>query len=183
MEKVQGATSSGDLIYEQCQSADKAVAFCRHCAQYICDYCKESHRRLKVFSGHTVVSIEELRRNTEKNLPIVQPEPMRCKEQQERLKIYCFTCNQLICRDRGRDCVLKDHKDHDFDFTSKCAPQIKQALWEKLGPLQSTQAHIQDAWKHLGQSGNEITARDTHLEKVINGSFDGDDRGFGATSP
>ena len=33
MEKVQGATSSGDLICEQCHS-DKAVAFCRHCAQY-----------------------------------------------------------------------------------------------------------------------------------------------------
>ena len=170
MEKVQEATSSGDLICEQCQSADKAVAFCRHCAQYICDYCKESHRKLKVFSGHTVVSIEELRRNTEENLPVVQSEPMRCKEHQEQLKIYCFTCDQLICR----DCVLKDHnlKDHNFEFSSKCAPQIKQALREKLGPLQSTLAHIQDARKQLEQSGNEITAQGTHLEKVINGSFD-----------
>ena len=175
MEKVvQGATSSGDLdlICEQCcQSADKAIAFCRHCAQYICDYCKESHLRLKVFSGHTVVSIEELRRNAEENLPIVQPsEPMRCKEHQEQLKIYCFTCNQLICR----DCTVIDHnlKDHNIQFTSKCAPQIKQALQEKLGPLQNTQAHIQDARKQLERSGNEITAQGTHLEKVINGSFD-----------
>ena len=167
MEKVQGATSSGDLICEQCRS-DKAVAFCRHCAQYICDFCREGHRKMKVFSGHTVVSIEELRRNAEENLPIVQPEPMRCKQHQKRLKIYCFACNQLICR----DCVLKAHKDHEFEFTSECAPQIKQALQEKLGPLQSTQAHIQDARKQLEQSGNEITAQGKHLEKVINGSFD-----------
>ena len=167
MEKVQGATSSGDLICEQCRS-DKAVAFCRHCAQYICDHCRKSHRRMKMLSGHTVVSIEELRRNAEENLPIVQPEPMRCKEHQEQLKIYCFTCNQLICR----DCTILDHKDHHFQFVSKCAPQIKQALQEKLGPLQSTQAHIQDARKQLEQSGNEITAQGTHLEKVINGSFD-----------
>ena len=167
MEKVQGATSSGDTICEQCHS-DKAVAFCRHCTQYICDHCRESHRRMKMLSGHTVVSIEELRRNAEENLPIVQPKPMRCKEHQEQLKIYCFTCNQLICR----DCVLKVHKDHEFEFTSACAPQIKQALQEKLGPLQSTQAHIQDARKQLEQSGNEITAQGTHLEKVINGSFD-----------
>ena len=167
MEKVQGATSSGDLICEQCRS-DKAVAFCRHCAHFICDHCRESHRRMKAFSGHTVVSIEELRRNAEENLPIVQPEPMRCKQHQEQLKIYCFTCNQLICR----DCVLIEHKDHKIEFTSACAPQIKQALQEKLGPLQSTQAHIQDARKQLEQSGNEITAQGTHLEKVINGSFD-----------
>ena len=167
MEKVQGATSSGDLICEQCRS-DKAVAFCRHCAQFICDFCREGHRRMKMLSGHTVVSIEELRRNAEENLPIVQPEPMRCKQHQEQLKIYCFTCNQLICR----DCTILDHKDHHFQFVSKCTPQIKQALQEKLGPLQSTQAHIQDARKQLEQSGNEITAQGTHLEKVINGSFD-----------
>ena len=167
MEKVQGATSSGDLICEQCRS-DKAVAFCRHCAHFICDHCRESHRRMKMLSGHTVVSIEELRRNAEENLPIVQPEPMRCKQHQEQLKIYCFACNQLICR----DCVLIEHKDHKIEFTSACAPQIKQALQEKLGPLQSTQAHIQDARKHLEQSGNEITAQGTHLEKVINASFD-----------
>ena len=167
MEKVHGATSSGDLICEQCQ-LDKAVAFCRHCAQYICEYCKGSHRRMKVFSGHTVVSIEELRRNAEENLPIIQPEPMRCKEHQKRLKIYCFKCNQLICR----DCVVIDHKGHDIQFTSKCAPQIKQALQEKLGPLQSTQAHIHDARKQLEQCGKEIIAQGTHLEKVINGSFD-----------
>ena len=167
MEKVQGATSSGDLICEQCRS-DKAVSFCRHCAQYICDHCRESHRRMKMLSGHTVVSFEELRRNAEENLPIVQPEPMRCKEHQEQLKIYCFTCNQLICR----DCTILDHKDHHFQFVSKCAPQIMQALQEKLGPLQSTQAHIQDARKQLEQSGNKITAQGTNLEKVINGSFD-----------
>ena len=167
MEKVQGATSSGDLICEQCRS-DKAVAFCRHCVQFICDFCREGHRRMKMLSGHTVASIEELRRNAEENLPIVQPEPMRCKEHQEQLKIYCFACNQLICR----DCTILDHKDHHFQFVSKCVPQIKQALQEKLGPLQSTQAHIQGARKQLEQSGNEITAQGTHLEKVINGSFD-----------
>ena len=166
MEEV--ATSSGDLICEQCQ--DKAVAFCRHCARYICDHCRESHRRMKMLSSHTVVSIEELRRNAEENFPIVEPEPMKCKEHQKRLEIYCFTCNQLICRDC--DSVLMDHKDHKIEFISKCASQIKQALQEKLGPLQNTQVRIQDAMKQLEQSGNEITAQGTHLEKVIKGSFD-----------
>ena len=168
MEKVQGATSSGDLVCEQCQSADKAVAFCRHCAQFICDFCREGHRRIKAFSGHTVVSIEELRRNAEENLPIVQPEPMKCKEHQEQLKIYCFTCSQLICR----DCTVIDHKDHQVQFVSKCAPEIKLGLHKKLSPLQNAQAHIQDAREKLRQKGNEITAQGTHLEKVINGSFD-----------
>ena len=41
-----------------------------------------------------------------------------------------------------------------------------------LGPLQNAQAHIQDAREKLRQKGNKITAQGTHLEKVINGSFD-----------
>ena len=167
MEKVQGTASSVGIVCEQCQT-DKAVAFCRHCAHFICDFCKEGHRRMKAFSGHTVVSIEELRRNAEENLPIVQPEPMRCREHQEQLKIYCFMCNELICR----DCTILDHKDHHFQFVSKCVVQIKQEVQKKLGPLLDAQAHIQDARKQLEQSRNEITAQGTHIEKVINGSFD-----------
>ena len=93
---------------------------------------------------------------------------MKCKEHQEQLKIYCFTCSQLVCL----GCIVKDHRDHEFEFVSKCAPEIKQGLHEKLGPLQNAQAHIQDAREKLRQKGNEITAQGTHLEKVINGSFD-----------
>ena len=42
----------------------------------------------------------------------------------------------------------------------------------ETGPLQNTQVRIQDARKQLEQSRNEINAQGTHLEKVINGSFD-----------
>ena len=167
MEKVQKVNSSGDLVCEQCHS-DEAVAFCRHCAHFICDHCRESHRRMKAFSDHTVVSIEQLRRNAKENLPIVQAEPMKCKEHQEQLKIFCFQCNQLICR----DCTILEHKDHHFQFVSKCVSHIKQDLQEKLNPLQNAQSRVQDARKHFEQTVNKITAQGTHLEKVITCSFD-----------
>ena len=167
MEKVQ-ASEHGDVICGQCQS-NNAVAFCQHCAQYICDFCRESHRRMKTFSGHNVVSMEELKRNTVENLPIiVQPEASWCREHQEQLlKIYCFQCNQLICR----DCTVIDHKDHRIQFVSKCAPEIKQDLQDRLGPLQSIKSEIQAARKHLEHSESDITAKKTYLRNEIDCSF------------
>ena len=124
---------------------------------------------MQTFSGHTVVSIEELRRNAEENLPIVQPEPMKCKEhQEESVTIYCFTCSQLVCL----GCIMIDHKDHKVQFVSKCAPNIKATLQEKLAPLQNAQVEIEEAKKQLGQNENEIIAQEAHLLNVINKSFD-----------
>ena len=97
-------------------------------------------------SGHT---IEELRRNTDENLPIVQPEPMRCKEHQEQLKIYCFTCNQLICRDG----VLKVHKDHEFESISfQCAPTHKYYVCDQVN--HRIQVFDQDL-KHVSSFGRQ----------------------------
>ena len=167
MEKAQGATASG-LVCDQCQSAEQVVAFCRNCAHYICDYCREGHRRMKVFSGHTVVSIEEVRQNATSNLPVINPEPMTCEEHQEQLKIYCFDCGLLICR----DCIIKDHKEHEFEFVKKCALEIKQAIQKSKGPLEQAQGQIKDARKSLEESGKELDAQEAHLEKKINHSFD-----------
>ena len=48
MEKVQEAISRGELMCELCHS-NKAMAFCRNCVQYICDFCRAGHRRMKTF--------------------------------------------------------------------------------------------------------------------------------------
>ena len=129
--------------------------------------CREGlhHRRMKDRTV-TVVNVEEL----DSSSGAIGLDPMKCKKHQEQLKLFCFTCDQLVCR----ECVVTDHSMdvHDFEFKSKCAPQIKEALQEKFGPLKITQGQIQDARKQLKQSGIEIAAQGTHLERVINSSFD-----------
>lgn len=43
---------------EMC-SGPKAEAFCRQCVQFICEKCVESHKRMKVFVGHKISSLDE----------------------------------------------------------------------------------------------------------------------------
>ena len=170
MKKAQEASVTLDLLCEECKS-DKAVAFCRHCAHYICQYCREGHRRMKVLSGHSVVSIEDVRKSiadSEIVSPILPPEPMACKEHQEQLRMYCYECSQLVCR----DCLLLNHKDHYSEMVKDCAVKCKMALSDYLECLQHTQRQLKHAREPFEGIAKKISSRKTDLEQEINSSFD-----------
>ena len=113
MEKVQGKM---EAVCEMCSVA-RAEAFCRQCTEFICNDCVKLHSVLRMFTGHKVVTLQELKEGGVKTIPLKEaPSPM-CKDHDEPLKIYCFHCNHLICR----DCVLYDHAGHKSEFVKKSA--------------------------------------------------------------
>ena len=57
MEKAQGKM---EALCEMC-SRGKAVAFCRQCTDFICNDCARMHGVMKVFAGHKVVTLQELK--------------------------------------------------------------------------------------------------------------------------
>ena len=57
MGKVQGKM---EAVCEMCSRA-KAEAFCRQCTEFICNDCVKLHGVLKVFAGHKVVTLQELK--------------------------------------------------------------------------------------------------------------------------
>ena len=119
---------------DQCNSEATAVAFCRQCAHFICEFCEQAHQRQKFYSDHVVVKIEQL--GDEKPARV---KPMKCKiHKEEQVKIYCFTCEELICR----DCTLIDHKGHQYEFVVTYAPRIKQDIQRNLTTLEETQEKL-----------------------------------------
>ena len=59
---------------------------------------------MKVFAGHKIASLDELKEGA-KEIIVEEPPLHVCKEHDEVMKIYCFDCNCLICR----DCTIEDH--------------------------------------------------------------------------
>ena len=100
MEKARGEV---EARCELCCEA-KAKAFCRQCAVFICDECMKSHQRMKTFDGYETVTLEQLKNGGTKNIPIKKLPRSTCKLHEEEMKIYCFDCNHLICR----DCIVFD---------------------------------------------------------------------------
>ena len=164
LEKVQGKV---EAKCEMC-SGGVATAFCRQCAEFICDECTKSHQRMKVFAGHKVATLEELKEGGAKEIVAAKltPPPM-CKVHEEQAKIYCYDCKSLICR----DCVVKDHRDHEYEFVKKAAPETKKKLMEHLVPLNEIQAGVRNAVKNVEGTKAEIIGMDELMTASVKRSF------------
>jgi hypothetical protein len=164
LEKVEGKV---EAKCEMC-SGGVATAFCRQCAEFICNECMRSHQRMKVFAGHKVSTLQELKEGGAKTIIAAKsaPPPI-CKVHDEQAKIYCYDCKTLICR----DCVVKIHRDHEHEFVKEAAPEIKKKLMEHLTPLCEVQAGIQGAVRNVEGAKAEINAMDESMTTSIKQSF------------
>ena len=163
LEKVEGNV---EAKCEQC-CGGVATAFCRHCIDFICADCVKSHQRLKVFAGHEVSSLEDLKKGGARAIVAKLPPPPTCKVHEEQAKIYCYDCKSLICR----DCVVKDHKEHEYEFVKKAAPETKKKLTEQLVPLNEIQVGVRDTVKNVEETKYEITAMGGSMITSIKRSF------------
>ena len=150
MEKAHGKV---EALCEQC-SGDKATAFCRHCTEFICEECVKIYQKLKPFAGHKVTSLEELKKGETKEILIKKPPPPTCKDHDEQMKIYCFDCNRLICR----DCIVIEHKEHKYDFVKKAAPKTKEKLNENLAPLKGIQVSLHGVTQTVKSTKSAVEA-------------------------
>ena len=163
MEKAQGKS---EAVCEMCSGA-KAEAFCRQCTYFICSDCVKSHSKMKVFAGHKVVTLQELKEGGAKKIPLKEAPPSMCKVHDEQLKIFCFDCNHLICR----DCVIRDHAGHKFEFVKVSAPQYKKTLKESLAPLEKIQTNISAATKEVEKVEREVSEQHKVVAGTIEQSF------------
>ena len=163
MEKAHGKL---EVPCEMC-SHGKATAFCRQCVNFICDECVQSHKRMRVFAGHVVSTLEELKEGGVKELSVVDTPAQKCPDHNEPLKIFCFDCKQLICR----DCVIFDHRDHNSEFVKKAAPETHKKLAEHLSPLKNLLPDLSTAVNQVRATKQEIQAEGKLVEKQVNAKF------------
>ena len=163
------AEGKAEAVCEQCATSGKAVAFCRQCADFICENCVLSHKNLKVFAGHVVSSLEELKKGGVKNIPLKEVPPVTCEDHGgEPKRLFCFDCECLICR----DCTIIDHVGHKFEFVSKCAPESRRTLRESLAPLQKVQADLAEAEKRLVSEEAKVGRQEEEVCRSIWRSFE-----------
>ena len=157
-----------EVMCEECtESGDKAEAFCRQCAVFICRKCARQHKRMKSFSSHEVVSLEDLKQGRAREIATKEPPTKKCGVHEEPLIIFCSDCNSLICR----DCTVKTHKDHKFEFSKVAAPDTKKKLLDILGPLRSAVNSLSSTVGDIQNTKQEVEAQGKSVADTIHTSF------------
>lgn len=90
-----------------------------------------------------------------------------CPLHSQQMKLYCYSCEQLICR----DCTLVEHLGHNFEFLTKCAPKSRQELGALTVPLLKIQANITVAKKRLERIEGQIDVQEAKTSGAIHSAF------------
>ena len=168
------ASDNTEIACQSCSDGKAAVAFCQSCDDkglFICAKCEGAHKQMKVFTGHKVVSLTDLKQGSLIHLPSKKTLTYSCsKHNGELKKLYCYTCSELICR----DCTLVDHpKDsgHKYDFVNSVATAFKSELNMKLRPIQDVHAAVVQAVSQLETSKNAIAEQGENIKQRITSAF------------
>ena len=157
-----------EIACQSCSEA-KAVSFCHTCSIFICTSCTNAHKKMKVFEDHKAVPISEMREGALVQLPTKKaPTSPYQKHEGKHCKLYCFDCEQLICR----DCTLVDHTGHKFDFVKGIANAFREEVLSSIVPLQETHNNITTPIARVECSKREIRDQGTDVAMTITQSFE-----------
>ena len=151
-----------EAVCQQC-SGGSSDGFCRQCAEFICGDCMKQHKKLKVFAGHEVLTLDELKEGGAKKI-VAMPPPRMCQKHDEQKKIYCFDCDCLICR----DCLLDQHNGHKYGFIKQATPQCREALVQQMAPLKAAHKSYSDAIDRAKAIISDIKTQNTRNIGAVN---------------
>ena len=148
---LQKVTNPNKPHCEKCKDGD-AKGYCRDCGKFVCEACILVHRKWEEFAEHEITTLGQIEADVSQLAP-PKKVAMKCsKHASEELKIYCETCNELICR----DCTVKAHRDHQFDLVGDCFPKHRDAIVASLQPIKQ-QVDI------VNQAVAEVDARSARI--------------------
>ena len=86
------------------------------------------------------------------------------KHPNQELHMYCGTCEELICR----DCIVRVHRDHDYDLVADAFPKQKEAIATLVQPAEQ---QLTATLKRIDSRHEEITQQQRALEEQIKRSI------------
>ena len=153
---------------ELCEgSSSSAKAFCRQCARFICQECVNLHRRITTFKSHEVASLDDLKHGRAQPIPVKEPPTKKCLDHEEPLTIYCYDCDGLVCL----GCTVKDHREHNFEFTKKSVPDEKRKLQLDIKPLKDLHVKLTNAVENIQTAKQEVESQNDSTVNIIKTSF------------
>ena len=111
-------------------------------------------RRQKKTTSHTMVDLKDLKGYSQIGKPILCP-----AHPAEELRLFCELCDRPVCR----DCVVGEHREHPYDFTSNVIHKHGDSVRELL---RGTQPHMEALEEALAQIKGTNSALQERVKAV-----------------
>ena len=156
-------------ICQNCDDEEKAVSSCSECAIFLCEFCEKYHKKTKATKEHKIISLDEMRRGTSEVTAVLQEKVEMCPTHPTKpLELYCKCEEVLICR----DCIIKKHKDHDYDVISDVVEGEKKVLRETLPGIQQLVDEAEKAITRVQGRRKDVKSKEEESLCNLENAFD-----------
>ena len=155
-------------ICQNCDEGENAVSSCSECAIFLCEFYVKAHQRFRTTRQHKLHSLDEMRKGTGE-VPSILPEKVEmCPTHPTKpLELYCKCEEVLICR----DCIIKKHKDHDYDVISDVVDGEKKVLREALPDIVQLVCEVEDAVTKVTGRREDVKSKEKESLQNLEGAF------------
>ena len=150
---------------DKCKKREPSC-YCRTCG-FICGKCKDFHTEWEELSSHEIISLDQLTGDVTNLIPPVKKTLQCSKHPDKQLDIYCESCEELICR----DCIVRVHRDHQYDLVRDAFTKHKDAIVASLQPVEQQLATVCKALEGLDARSNQISDQRQVIETQIQRSI------------
>ena len=157
MKKVSGHQ---EVTCDNCTTTN-ATGYCKECAKFLCPKCIDVHKIWAPIADHMITSLDEVATSASKLLP--KKQEIKCSTHNEPLRIFCETCEELICH----DCTVRIHRDHDYDLISDCYAKHCQKLETSLKSVRDKVTAVTDGLTVLTDRENEVREQGKVVKEEI----------------
>ena len=149
---------------DNCSEGD-ATSYCKQCAIGFCESCLGYHNKLKAHTNHQIMDMKDVVITASQLLPVKEEAIMNCTNHNEPLKVFCETCQELICQ----SCTIRRHKDHNYDVVSDTFPKHQQDIEKVLDVVLvvNKMLALQDALTAITRREEDVTKqRDDRIKEI-----------------
>ena len=166
LQKVKQGQEGQKTLCEKCNKRD-VRGFCRDCGDFVCEACIEVHQTWKEYSTHKVISLEQLKSDATEMVTPTKKTLYCSKHPENKLDLFCETDQELICH----DCIVKTHRDHQYDLVNEAFPKHSDAIASHLEPVKQQLNTVNKAIQDLGTTQDRImdqqAAIETNIQRMI----------------
>ena len=152
---------SDQTMCNKCKNHE-AVGFCRTCG-FACQRYKELHQEWEEFKTHEFINLDTLTRDVTNLVPPLKKTLFCATHLAKKAKLYCETCDELICR----DCIIRIHRDHQYDLVPESFPKQEKVIVDSLKPVGEQIATLERAVKSVNSQCVTIVEQKTAVVAEI----------------
>ena len=147
------ASNQEDVTCEVCNTSN-INGYCKDCSQFLCLSCDQMHKKFRSNANHKFLSLKDLASSASQIVQEKEETTMNCPKHDDSLRVFCETCEELICR----DCTIGDHKNHD------CTP-IRDSYDKHCQILKNTLNAVEKMKKDVMIKITDLTDRESEIKE------------------